>query len=249
MFKNEEHGRLLILDPGRVTEHDLEIIAALDIHPPSTEYKAGDLLKVRVDRLPSHVRMRWRSPDEIPLVWKVRFVISKWAFNLMSILEQAGTDTFSGIDQAITRVESTKLSHHRYNDAILYLHAFPHGMNPDSAIFLEEKNAQGARTTERFFLREVNPAWPVILDEARAPYVGFDPSDARMPITWNLAPDLYRDGENIGKPFEHEFATVDVMANSGLERLLFDKRIRKERAPIDPEHPLLVQHGKAAADD
>lgn len=239
MFHNVEKGELLILDPGAITEHDLELISALGFHPPNTEYSPGDLLRLRVDALPAYMRARFPNPHEIPPVWKVRFVISKWAWNLMSILESEGSSFISGTDHAIARVEQSKLSPHNYTDAILYIHAYPHGLNPDSTLWLEERNKRGVRTTERFFVREENPQWPQILDEARAHFVGFDPSTARTPISWNLSPDLYQDGENIGKPFVHEYSTVDLMCSNGLERLLFDKRINKERVQIDPEHPLL----------
>lgn len=247
MFQNVEKGNLLILDPGSVTEHDIEMMAALDVHPPESEYKPGDLLKLRLDQLPAYIPARFGgAPNQVPLVWKVRFVISKWAFQVMSLLESSGAQQFVGIDNMIASVERTKLSPHEYTKAILYVHAFPHGLNPDSALFIEERNRKGIRTTERFYVREEVPQWPVVLDEARARYIGFDPSESRSSFSWNLAPDLYRDGENIGKPFVHEYATVDTMANNGLERLLFDPRIRSERTPIDPEHPLLVKRG---ADD
>lgn len=236
MHENKEAGSLLLLDPSMVTEKDVELMTALDQYKPATNYRPGDLFTMVREQIPSWIVTKYGSPHEIPIVWKVRFVVSKWAWTLMSILQSNGTDWAMGPDHAAAQVERSKLPAHRYYDALIYAHAYPHGINPDSAVFLEEVDKKGRPNTRRIFFREENPEWPVILDEARAPFFGIPTSSSKAPFTWNLAPDLYQDGENIGKPFRHEDDTVDALCMSGLERLLFDKRIRKERVVIDPEH-------------
>lgn len=234
---NQEKGSILLLDPAAVTEHDIEIIQALDQYPPQTEYQPGDLFYVR--ERPSYMNVKYRDPLEMPQMWKVRFVISKWAWYLMSIIETQGTDFVKGPDHAVALVDRAKLKNIHYYDPVIYAHAYPHGTNPDSAAWFEERDSKGRVIMERVYFREVLPAWPVILDEARAQYFPIDPGVSRAPFMWNQAPDLYQDGENIGKPFRHEDATVDAICmNPQLERVLFDRKARKDRLLLDPEHDI-----------
>lgn len=214
---------IMIFDPKAMTEEDEELIVAMDEYPPSTKFRAGDL--GYLVRMPQYLKHR-----TVARVWQVRFIISRWQYELMRLVN---TLPVRGIDHAITLLDQQGFMDQEYRKPILYCHAFPHGMNPDSAAWMPETSLR------RWSLREYNQEWETILAEAHAPYQGYDTKHLLTPYTYDLAPDLYGNGENLGRPFSFEEATVHTAALLGMEEVMF--RPKPEHYRIDPEHDIFEE--------
>jgi hypothetical protein len=201
-----------IVDPNSLTLSDEELLVAMSEHPPATKFKAGDLAYLH--EAPPYLR---NTRKLLPRMWQVRFIISQWQHELMTLVQ---TQAVHGIDHAITLLDQQGFPEAKFRKPVLYCHAFPHGMYPDSAAWLPE------RVLRRVTFRESNQAWMTILDEAKAPFVGYDTTGMLAPYTYDLAPDLYSKGENLGRPFSFEEATVHTAALLGMEEVLC--------RPVDP---------------
>jgi hypothetical protein len=230
---------LNIIDPSGLTPSDGEFIDLMLEHQPKTSLKEGDIVKLK--EVPPYVRSRLNMQRRlIPVFWKVRFIVSAWAFEVHNLAHHY-PDSVAGIDHAVAMLESQgQLPEDRYTKAVVYAHAMPHGMWPDTAFWFPR------RVLKKVTFREMNPGWPTVLDEAKAPFVGYDDEQIARPFIFDMAPDLYGDGENIGKPFEHEEETVHTMCLLGMEPFLLgdyadgvDPYYFSERKPlIDPEHDI-----------
>lgn len=224
--------------PIQVIDHlsptDEELIVALDQFSPSTRFKPGDLAALH--EIPPFLRLRY---DAFPRFWKVRFVLSTWAHEMFKFyLERPGL--IRGFDQAVAIMEA---NHHQvpiscYRTPMVYAHAYPHGQYPDSAAWLPE------RCLRKVQLREQNAEWPIILDEAKAPLVGYDLNVITTPFVFDLAPDNYKTGECLGRPFSHEEATFHTACLLGLEELMVRPagvhEIGDPRS-IDPDHDIYAR--------
>ncbi len=199
-----------ILDPTSVRYQDEELLLAFDEYPPKTKFKPGDLAIIQ--DVPEYLALRC---TDIPNIWQIRFVISTWMFELMRLVH---SDDPVGIDHAVCLLEERfGLTPERYFRPVIYAHGFPHGLNPDSATWFPE------RALRRIALRSSNEDWPVILDAARAPLLGYDESRMIAPYNFDVAPDLYANGESLGRPFHFEEAAVHSAALLGLEEALMTK--------------------------
>lgn len=198
-----------IIDPHGMTEADLTMISAMAEHPPVSKFKPGHICHLK-----EATYYLKQTNELIPRLWQVRFVISAWQQEIMKLVH-GSRSTIQGIDHAVAILEAAGFHEVNYTKPILYCHAFPHGLYPDSAAWIHERYLQ------RIPFMEQNQNWEVILDEARAPFVGFDSMGLRAPFTYDLAPDLYQNGEAIGRPFSFEEATVQTAAMLGLEEIMF----------------------------
>lgn len=218
--------------------HDDEMLLDLMLeHPPETKLWEGDVVKLK--EVPPLVRNRFRESGlGLPVFWKVRYVVSKWAFELHSIAHSFEHELDSS--QLSALMSESELRPDMYGDALVYAHALPHGMWPDSA------NWFPARSLRKIVIREENPDWEIVLDEAKAPWLGINTDFLGRPFVWDMAPDLYRDGENVGRPFDHEEATINTMCSLGMEDFLLGDHSavgehyfeEYSRPMIDPEHDI-----------
>jgi hypothetical protein len=218
---------ITIVDPRSMTIADEEMVIAMQEHPPQSRFKAGDL--AYLSEVPAYLR---NTRDLLPRVWQVRFVISTWAHEIMRLVHSE--EYLMGIDHAHALLERQRLNPASYEKAVIYAHGFPHGMYPDSAAWFPE------RVLRKVVLRDTNQQWVQILDEAKAPFHGYDGANLLAPYTFDLAPDLYSKGENLGRPFSFEEATVHTAAELGLEEVLFrpvDPYYIQKKA-IDPQHDI-----------
>jgi hypothetical protein len=222
---------ITILDKNSLTQNDEEMLVAMSEHPPKTDFRPGDLgyLVEAVPYLKNTSKM-------IPRIWQVRFIISQWQHELMRLVH---SEPVAGIDHAAALLESRGFAPANYRKPILYCHAFPHGLYPDSAAWMP------VRALRRLTFRENNQQWESILDEAKAPYIGYDPTNLIAPYIYDLAPSMYADGENLGHPFSFEEATVHTAALLGMEEVMFkpvDAYYISSPYAIDPMHDIFKRN-------
>ncbi len=227
-----------IVDPGGLTEDDAEFLDVMMEYEPETQLSTGDMAYLM--ECPPHVRSKLKLQDrKVPLMWKVRFIVSAWAFELHNMAHSI-PDRLYGVDHAYSVVESEScLDPKRYNNAVIYAHAMPHGLWPDTAFWFPN------RCLKKVVVRDPNREWELVLDEAKAPFVGYDTDSFMRPFVWSIAPDLYGDGDNIGKPLQHEEAAIHTACILGMEDLLLgdlsegvDPYYIGAPRVLDPEHDI-----------
>ena len=231
-----------IIDPDEVTPEDVELLALFDEVPPHSKFRPGDLAMIK--QVTEQLRL---TRDSLPPMWQIRFVVSRYAFELMRRCR--GGVRAIGLDHAVAQIEATAVQalEHRgvrlptaedikkwSSRAVIYAHGFPHGNNPDSAAWFPES------CLRRLALRGENVDWRNVLDEAHAPFLGYDEGGSSAPFIFDVAPDLYSSGENLGVPFSFEEATVHTAALLGLENA-FMRRVTPDEVHsglvvIDPYH-------------
>lgn len=219
---------ITFIDPRSITLSDEEMLVAMSEHMPNTKFRPGDLGYLA--EAPPYLR---NTRKLLPRIWQVRFVVSRWQFELMRLLHSH--PSILGVDHAIALLEQQGFSPASYRKPVLYCHAFPHGMYPDSAAWMPD------RVLKKITFRENNQEWPTILDEAKAPFVGYDDKGLIVPYTYDLAPDLYSNGENLGRPFSFEEATVHTAALLGMEEVLcrpVDPYYINHSYTVDPAHDI-----------
>jgi hypothetical protein len=221
-----------IIDSRSLTQHDEELIQAMAQHRPRTRFKAGDYAYIK--EIPYYLKRRHL---ELPQIWKIRFVITAWAFELMSLAMERGGNI--GMDQAIALLDKTGFDPAAQNrEPIIYAHGAPHGNYPNTAAWIPE------RVLRRLMFHEKNVPWTTVLHDARAPYYGYDPDKIATPYCFSLAPDDYSMGQKIGKPLQHEEDITHRMCLAGLEESLMIP-IRtdgsRKRAALDRHHDVFVE--------
>lgn len=224
---------LVILDKREIRMEDEELMAGITQYAPDTKYRPGDLAMLK-DTIPRKLTV---GKEEIPRIWEVRFVLSKWSMEAMLTI-QSRPDV-NGIDHLIALVEHHGgLLRHNYNTPIIYAHGYPHGMYPNTAAFLADWNLR------RIAIREPIVGWQEIVEESGAPFFGYDQSEFSVPYGWELAPDLYGSGHKRPQPFRFEEKGVQTLCENGFEAFLFDPIIvgRTRRMPkLDDDHDLFTK--------
>ncbi len=223
-----------IVDPKEITPEDEELLQAMAQHRPKTKFKPGDL--AYLTEIPFQLR---RSRGlALPRIWKVRFAISAWAYELMCVaMEHGGYGTKLGMDRAIALLERTHFDESKARNPMLYAHGYPHGIYPSTAAWLP------ARALRPLTFREPNVAWRTVIEEANAPYYGYDSDKLPIPFYFSVAPDDYSTGQNIGHPFLHEEAVTHAACTLGLEEHLFVPIIigaSKKPRPLDQDHDVFL---------
>lgn len=224
---------VVLIDHRSVTPQDEEMLQLLAEHPPHSRFKRGDIALLHGD-IPHKMRLRM---EKIPRAWEVRFVVSRWAMELMLTLHsqiQVG-----GADHLRAIIESHGgLSAPKYSEPILYCHGYPHGMYPNTTAYLREWNVK------RLTVRDPVQPWRHIVEEAGAQFYGYDSSQLVRPYNFELAPDDYSKGASLKHPFQHEEPNVEMLCLSGLEEYLFDPIIigQKRRVKtLDEDHDIFVR--------
>ncbi len=226
---------IVVLNELGLTAEEAELVQAMNEHAPETQFRDGDLVYLK--RCPPRLRMQ---REMIPRFWKVRWVISTWAYEVHALVhnpELAGN--ISGIDHIVALMEAQPSYEERRNKrSMIYAHAFPHGLYPDTAMWFTESCFRKATLTE------ICQTWPQVLDEAKAPFYGYDRDALLANFALDMAPDYYRDGEAIGRPFDSEEATFHTAALLGMEELMMtpvDPWAIGDPHDLDPEHDIFVK--------
>jgi hypothetical protein len=218
------------------SEDEAEIIRLMGEHEPNTMIRAGDIVKLK--RVNFYVRNRFKDQRRrIPLYWKVRFVVSKWAREVHQYAQHYPGDMGMDSLAACIDVES-QLDRTDFDTPTFFCHGLPHGQWPNSACWLEHGDIQIVPVTE------FNPEWQQICHEAETTYLGHDVERMNRSFVFDLAPDLYGLGKNKKKPFEHEEDTVHTLCLMGQEKYLLGDRATgldpheiesRSRPPVDPD--------------
>jgi len=205
-----------ILDELRF--EDEEILNAMDAYQPKTRFKPGDLARL-VD-IPMYLQLKRRP---LPQYWQIRFIISTWMYEILGIMQ---SEYVTGLDHAMSLLERRRGLHpNQYTRPVIYAHGFPHGANPDSATWFSE------RSLKKVGIRSTTADWEVVLDEAKAPFMGYDTDHLQVPYTFDVAPDLYANGENIGNPFSFEEGAFHTASLLGLEPAMMTPITYTDRRP------------------
>lgn len=208
------------------TPDEMDIIKNLREFPPRTNLGRGDLVMLK--HLPTK---QWLDFTKVPRVWQVRFVVSAYQFHMHSIVHE---DPSVGLDQAVAMLEQN-LHHHRYEQPMVYCHAFPHGHYPNTAQWFPE------HALRQIVLRAPNENWELLLDEFQTPFYGFDTDYLRGRFVFDMAPDLYGRAKNNNKPLRPEEETFHSACLLGLEEIMMkpvEPKAPKTIKRIDPEHPV-----------
>lgn len=217
---------LLLREP---TWQEVEILEyLLDLYPPRTKLKPGDIV----------ARRTLGFPD----LMQVRFVVSYWQHEVYTAMhEHAGEGLDWLADFVHARIERQYVRYHglgdlryltgrehrqheqrllsSYRNAFVYVHGAPHGFNPDSAEWVDEPDLI------KIPLRGDTVVWPQILDAFNVPFLGYDTREYPGPAVLDMAPDLYGQGVVVDQPLPHEEQLFQSMCAVGLEHLAV--------APID----------------
>ncbi len=205
-----------IVDPLSLTPNDEELLQAMAQHSPKTKFKAGDLAYLR--EVPMSRKTRCAI---IPRVWKIRFIVTAWAYELMGVAMNHGGNV--GMDRAITLLEATHFDPEDARRPMIYAHGYPHGLYPRTAAWIPE------RVLRRIVLQEQNEPWRDVVESAGANFYGYDAERIPTSFVFSQAPDDYGSGSNIGKPFEAEEPITHAACLAGLEEYLFVPIVQGER--------------------
>jgi hypothetical protein len=195
-----------ILDPRQLTEYDEELIAAMAEYRPRTSLREGDF--VILTEIPYWLRKR----ETLPRCWKVRFVITSWAYDLMKLVVQYGQAMSIVEAKLMLRTAASRQSLYDPRGPMVFGHGYPHGKYPDTAEWLPE------RALRRTMFQETTMPWQEIVAEAGAEYRGYDSDLGHFLL--DFAPDNYAGGSNIGRPFVKEEPLVNTLYLAGLEEML-----------------------------
>ena len=153
------------------TYDEFEFIDNMAIYEPKTSLKQGDLVLLRfhqVDPLEAY-----------PKIWQVRFVVSKYAHDIHEIVH---SNPGIGFDHAH---DFLRISADMYCLPMLYCHAFPHGLYPDTCMWFE------GYEVKKLMFRAHTEQWEPILDEFETPFLGYDTTGLGASFHLDLAPDRY----------------------------------------------------------
>jgi hypothetical protein len=221
---------LVVMDSRFLTPHDEELMLALSQYSPRTRFKPGDLAMLD-GAVPKKLVV---TQEKIPRVWEVRFVVSRWAMEAMLTIHSK-LDVH-GIDHLFEIIRSHGgLPQHTYNSPVIYAHGYPHGIYPNTAAWLSDWNLK------KLAIRDPIVGWHEIVEEAGAPFLGYDTSGLVAPFQFEVAPDKYSVGNNLKHPFMHEEPGVHTLCTMGFEEQLFDPIVvgsNRRLKPIAKDHDI-----------
>jgi hypothetical protein len=219
--------------------HDEDLIAEMAKFRPRTRLREGDF--VLLTSVPHYLKYR----RILPRCWKVRFVVTRWAYELMSItLQHGGTLTLDHAKQQLERF--SRMRPQDVRTPMIFAHGYPHGQYPDSAAWLPWELVR--RTT----FRELAMPWPEIVEEAGANYLGYDSDKLPTRFVFDVAPDNYAHGDDIGRPFRAEEPLVHTLHYAGLDEMLdlpFIVGERQRIREIDRDHDIFADPHNVPEED
>lgn len=197
---------IVVVDPSRFTRKDEELLELMSLYAPVSRFQPGELVMLR------EVPLNIRGVARIPRCWKIRFIVSAWAHELLKRHWMEGGR--APAHTIANTLESAGFTPADYTRPVIFAHGYPHGLYPNSAAWLPE------RVLGRLPLRETNAEWRTIVEEAGSHFLGYDPAGTPAAISFEGAPDDYSKGQNIGRPFQHEEETTHTACLTGLEEIL-----------------------------
>ena len=215
-----------ILSDKPLSMHDELLIQEMTRYRPRTKIKEGDVLYLMA--VPPWL---WHQRDEVPRWWKVRFVASYWAYHIMSVATKVGGGVT--VDHARQLLRGAA-NHVRGNARLPMVFAVPvpHGENANSAVWLPVELLK--RTT----LYEPNQHWRHIVEEFKTAYRGYE-LRPDIAFHFDLEPDDYAKGQNLGRPLRAEEDLVDDMCAQGFETSLhvpYKKHEADKLRAIEEDH-------------
>lgn len=231
---NDESYKLNIqvLDEKMLTVDDEELIEAMAMYKPKTMFREGDLAFLL--GIPDYYSDR----PFLPRVWKIRFIVSYWAWNLMRLLtDRGGSMTLA---QAKFYMEQNKYLHggKEHRKPMIYAHGYPHGMYPDTAAWLPESMLR------RTVMTELTQEWRPIVEESDAPFLGYDMDTHNSRFVLDIAPLKYGTGPKRKNPFRAEESLCnDLYKIQGMDQLLEIPMYPNEQDRVrrlDPDHDIYV---------
>lgn len=231
---DDEHYKLslnLLASRERLDMYDERLIQEMARFKPNTRVQEGDI--VYLIRVPPWLNRR----QVLPRFWKVRFVVTNWAYRLMHMAIEARG--MIALEEAVAMLQAaSNFTERRAMAPMVFAHGYPHGAHPDSAEWVPEQLLK--RTEES----ELTASWDAILDEAEAPYIGYQ-IDHNINFDFDLQPSEYSVGRNLSRPFRAEEPVVHTLCSGGsdIEELLFLPYSQDNYQPpeIDPEHDIFAR--------
>lgn len=245
---------LRVFDDSRDVENEI-VIDTMMMYPPSTRVEPGTLVTLKA--VPSRLqRGLFCVGGYLPSVWKVRYTISLWGYTVMKEAqsERYWDDGYFRFDLLIDHV-SAMLPQGSWKQSLAYVHAMPHGMYPDSALYVPERHLQIVPGVADGNAETLAP-WEEITDEANTHFLGYDVSRHFTGIDLDMAPDDYCAGEPVGV-FVHEEPTIHTLCILGFEEdLMVPKDPQemmwklKQTDPVrHPDNDILVNHQQWPLDE
>lgn len=236
---------ITVVDADLMTHNDLTAIDAMRAVMPATRLREGAIVRPIDDRVKS-VRGRplgyywglWRYNRErlasvgapIPQLWKVRHVLSSWAYGIIGLLQEG--EVIHGTDHAAAMLDTT--GEEDWGSAMVYAHGWPGAFNPNTACWWDPDVLRVVPLKD--FNTEV---WPTILDESHTHFRGYPSVSGNLAI--DLAPDAYGLGQRLKNPFKHEEEGVHTACLLGYEEALMvplsgSRVVAPKRAAISRIH-------------
>jgi hypothetical protein len=223
--------RINVLSPYGLTEEDEELLHLLSLYTPRCKFREGDI--ALLTHVPEYMK---KGRTKLPKFWKVRFVITRWAWDLVKVATHYGS-TLSA-EQAMTLLENFK--HYEKNEKrepLIFGHGYPHGKNKGLVTWLPY---QYLRQTIH---SEPTEPWEGIVHEFSAEYAGYDDNEIKRSFHWDLEPNNYHDGRNLDHPLVAEEPLVQKLYMAGLGSHLESPYIIGEPdrlRPIDRDHDVFA---------
>lgn len=216
---------LIFLNQHGPSPDEFDFLDNMAAYPPRTTFKTGDLALLRrkyleEDTITSHVT---------PRMWQVRFVVSRYQYEMHQIIQR---HPGVGFDHAHDHLG---IPEKKYRDAVIYAHAFPHGIYPNSCRWF------GYRELKRMMLRAPTEEWAPILDEFETPFLGYNDGGIGTSFHFDLAPDRYDIAQNKQSPLSFEEDTFHSACMFGFEKMMVAPReVAFHRRETDRDTGLLL---------
>lgn len=183
------------------TPDEFEFLDNMQAYPPKTSFKPGDLGMIRRRYISG-------SHEAFPKIWQVRFVVSKYQYQMHEIIHRYPG---IGFDHAH---DFLPFDDRLFCDPMVYAHAFPHGIYPNTCHWFE------GFELKRMMLRAPTEDWEPILDEFETPFLGVDTSGLGASFHLDLAPDRYDIAARRKNPLSFEEGAFHSACLVGLEETM-----------------------------
>lgn len=218
-----------VLHSQRLEMGDELLLHEMARYKPDTRLREGDFVLLMA-------RPPWMTAPVVPRTWKVRFVVTLWAWQLMKAATECGGAI--SLDEAVWLLETaSKQTSQRANKAMIFATSYPIGKYPKTVQWLPEQ------LTRRTTFREPTQNWNEIINELGADYRGYEVDDDRN-FVLDLEPNDYNLGKSLDRPLRAEEAMTHDLYLAGLEDWIefpYEANEPDRLAPLDPEHDIFAK--------
>lgn len=194
---------------------ELELLAAIDVIPPRTIFKIGDI--AHLIHVPPWLHSRTNAEGRLPYIWQIRLIVSKWAYECWCVtnnLRREGVwydavEHYGSVAKLLAT--ETRIPTGQRYEPVLYAHGYPHAAWPNTASWFSPRHFV------RDYVKSPHENWEVILDAAHTEYMGIHPLVAPNGFAIDLAPDLYAQGQKFSNPFFFEESSFNTLSALGYE--------------------------------